>query len=515
MSHFAITDTARRRAIGFLNLAHAIDHFVLLIFPTIVIGLEVVFHRPYAEMIALSTAMFVAFGLFSLPAGWLADRWSRRTMMALFYFGCGVALTAAAFAPTPFLLAAALFVLGMFAAIYHPVGMAMLIDVSDARGRTLAFNGVCGNLGVALAAGISATLAAWLGWRAAFFAPAVLCFAAGFAFLAFVADDRHHTGKRKTTAQVTLTPRAMAMMFGCYVVISLAGGLTFNTALIALPKLIDERVGQGMALVMIGSLATAIFLCGALAQLAVGRLIERHPPHLLFVCVVTIQFLGIVAAAYASGPALIAALAVAMGGIYAQVTVGDIVIARYTADAWRGRVYSVRYFLTFITSGIAVQLIARLYARGGFDLVLSAIALTGFVMLTAVYTMAFVVNGAEQAFRHAAAGGVGRSRGAAPPLCRHRRVEAIPIESRDAITGCFCAVPYDRDHRVKPGDDGQCIARAGTMLPSSARAERSSHRRAEQIFHPHAEPRVQLLREALAVAVGRVALVAQKADRPA
>jgi MFS family permease len=118
MSHFApLSDTARRRAITFLNLAHAIDHFVLLIFPTIVIGLEAVFHRPYAEMISLSTAAFVAFGLFSLPAGWLADRWSRRSMMALFYFGCGVALAAAAFAPTPFLLAPAVFVHGMLAAI--------------------------------------------------------------------------------------------------------------------------------------------------------------------------------------------------------------------------------------------------------------------------------------------------------------------------------------------------------------------------------------------------------------
>jgi MFS family permease len=399
MSTVVSPDTAKRRSIAFLNLAHAIDHFVLLIFPTIVIGLEVVFHRPYAEMIALSTAAFVAFGLFSLPAGWLADRWSRRNMMALFYFGCGVSLLGAAFAPTPFLLASALFVLGMFAAIYHPVGMAMLIDVSQARGRTLAFNGVCGNLGVALAAGISASLAAWWSWRAAFLAPAVICLATGVAFLALVGDDRHHTGKRKTTAQVVLSPRAMGMMFGCYIVISLAGGLTFNTALIALPKLIEERVGQGMTLVLIGGLATAIFLCGALAQLAVGRLIERFPPHLLFVCVVTIQFLGIVAAAYASGAALIAALAVAMGGIYAQVTVGDIVIARYTADAWRGRVYSVRYFLTFITSGIAVQLIAQLYARGGFDLVLGAIAVTGFVMLTAVYTMAFVVAGAEHTYR--------------------------------------------------------------------------------------------------------------------
>ena len=49
-----------------------------------------------------------------------------------------------------------MFVLGIFAAIYHPVGMAMLIEASQARGRTLAFNGVCGNLGVSLAAGISA-----------------------------------------------------------------------------------------------------------------------------------------------------------------------------------------------------------------------------------------------------------------------------------------------------------------------------------------------------------------------
>jgi len=61
----------------------------------------------------------------------------------------------------------------------------------------------------------------------------------------------------------------------------------------------------------------------------------------------------------------------------------------------------VRYFLTFITSGIAVQLIAQLYSRGGFDLVLSAIALTGFVMMAGVYVMAAAVNGAEVAHRAA------------------------------------------------------------------------------------------------------------------
>ena len=85
----ADTSSRRRLAIGFLNWAHALDHYVILIFPTVVIGLEAVYGRSYSDLIALSTASFVAFGLFSLPAGWLADRWSRRNMMAAFYFGCG------------------------------------------------------------------------------------------------------------------------------------------------------------------------------------------------------------------------------------------------------------------------------------------------------------------------------------------------------------------------------------------------------------------------------------------
>ena len=77
----AIADPGARRSIAFLNWAHALDHFVLLIYPTVVIGLEVVYQRPYSELIAFSSTAFVAFGIFSLPAGWLADRWSRRNMM--------------------------------------------------------------------------------------------------------------------------------------------------------------------------------------------------------------------------------------------------------------------------------------------------------------------------------------------------------------------------------------------------------------------------------------------------
>src|SRR5262245_22272329 len=392
----ADAETQRLRTIAFLNWAHALDHYVILIFPTIVIGLEAVYGRSYAELIALGTASFVAFGVFSLPAGWLADRWSRRNMMVLFYVGCGLSLALASLAPNVYVLAAALFLLGVFAAIYHPVGMPMLIAAAVSRGRTLAFNGVCGNLGAALAAGGTAALASFFGWRAAFIAPAIVCVVTGIVFARMVADDGHKAATRNATADVPLGLWVAVTIFGLFVVVALTAGLVFNIVSVALPKIVDERIGNSMPLILVGGLATAVFMCGAVAQLVVGRLVERFPPHILFAVVAFLQFLGILWAAYATGVALLAALALAMAAIYGQVTVNDVVIARYTADAWRGRVYAVRYFLTFVSSGAAVSALAVLYSRGGFDLVLGTTALIAIGFVVATGAIALVVGGVER-----------------------------------------------------------------------------------------------------------------------
>jgi predicted MFS family arabinose efflux permease len=385
-----------KRSIGFINWAHALDHYVMLIFPTVVIGLELVYGRSYAELIALGTPAFIAFGVFSLPAGWLADRWSRRNMMALFYAGCGLSLVAAGLAPNLIVLAIAMTALGMFAAIYHPVGTAMLIEQATLRGRSLAFNGVCGNLGAALAAGTTAALVAVLGWRAAFVVPGVICVASAVVYLRLVPDEARHAASRGTVADVPLAAWLAATIFGLFIVIALCAGLVFNIISVALPKIVDERIGADVPLILVGGLASLVFVCGALAQVAVGRLVEKFPPHILFAVIASLQFLGVLWAAQATGRVLIAALAVTMAAIYAQVTVNDLVIARYTADAWRGRVYAVRYFLTFLAAGAAVTAIAVLHGRGGFGLVLGTTAMIalGFVAATAV--IAVLVNAVEK-----------------------------------------------------------------------------------------------------------------------
>jgi MFS family permease len=392
----AAARSRRRLAIGFLNGAHALDHFVILIYPTVVIELAAISGRSYSELIALGTASFIAFGLFSLPAGWLADRWSRRNMMAAFYIGCGLSLIGAAFAPSLYALAAALFALGVFAAIYHPVGTAMLIENATQRGRSLAFNGVCGNLGVSLAAGITAALTAAFSWRGAFLVPGLICISAGVAYLRLVADERRHAATRSTSPDVALSAPIAVTIFGLFVVVALSAGLVFNTISVALPKIVDERVGNDISLMAVGGLTTAVFLCGGLAQIAVGRLVEHIRPHILLAAMAIMQFAGVVWAAYATGAMLLVALAFTMAAIYGQITVNDLVIARYTADAWRGRVYAVRYFLTFMVSGAAVSMIAILYGRGGFGLVLGVTAFVAFGFLVAALLIALLAIGVEK-----------------------------------------------------------------------------------------------------------------------
>ena len=106
----------------------------------------------YAALIPYATPGLVAFGVFSLPAGWLAGRWSREGMMVVFFIGIGLASIATSAVQSPVQMAAGLFVVGTFAAIYHPVGLAMIARGGQSMGLDIAINGVWGNMGVGCAA---------------------------------------------------------------------------------------------------------------------------------------------------------------------------------------------------------------------------------------------------------------------------------------------------------------------------------------------------------------------------
>jgi MFS family permease len=381
-----------RRVVGFVNVAHFLDHYVLLIFPTAVLFMGPELGADYGSRLALATGSFLAFGALSLPAGWLGDRWSRRKMLGIFFFGTGVACLLTGLSGSVVTLAAGLTLIGVFGAIYHPVGTAMLVAATHSSGRSLGLNGVFGNVGVALAAVITGVLAQAFGWRYAFFVPGIASIAAGVAYLVVIREEPARPvppAKRAGAAggHRILIAAALALTF-------LAGGITFNGATISLPKLVVERLPHlAQQAALIGAIATGIYLAGALTQLTVGRLVERFSMGPLFMLIGMMQAAGLAGVAFVPGwPGLLFAI-LALAATFGQVIVNDMIIARSVPDAWRSRAYSVRYVITFATSTLALPLVAVLHSpERGLTPVYMALAFFGFVIGAASIVYAFATR---------------------------------------------------------------------------------------------------------------------------
>lgn len=364
--------TQAQITLRFVNVAHALCHLFLLIFATAVLTIGPELGVEYGALLPCTLGGFIAYGVLALPSGWAGDRWSRRGMMALFLIGGGISVAATGLARDPWELSLGLTAIGAFAAIYHPVGAAMLVACADRIGRTIGVNGVWGNMGVASAALVSGVLAQSFGWRMAFFVPGAVSVIVGIAFLVLVPQDI-----RRAPGPLRARPSRgdMARVFGILTVGAVVLGLTFNALTLLVPKLIEERVTLfGSAPGTIGLISFAIFACGALAQFTVGRLIDQVPLRRLFLPVAFVLAPALYLAAGTSGGALMASATLAVAAMYSQVTINETITGRYTSDAWRGRAYALRYTVTFLIGAAAVGLVAWLHRLGGFALTLQVLA---------------------------------------------------------------------------------------------------------------------------------------------
>ncbi|MDQ0472554.1 MFS transporter [Labrys wisconsinensis] len=370
------------RTIAFVNAAHALVHYLMLIYPTAVLAVAAETGLAYDRLIPLATGGLIAYGVLSLPVGWVADRLGPRRLLAAFFIGSGLASAAVATAQGPAGLAAALLALGAACAIYHPVGLSMLAATSRRLGRDLGLNGVCGNLGASGAAALTALAAATLGWRAAFLLPGLAAIACGLVYLATTSDAP--AGRADGAAPAEAEPVARpGLALAAAVLAILAGGITYSLVTIALPKIIDERAGADLTLAWTGTLATAVLVCGAAMQLVVGTLIDRVALPTLLVLLAASQMTGLLIAALFTGPLLLLGLALTMAAIYGEVVVDDALVARFVPAALRSKAYGVSYFLGFTTAGVAAPLIGLTHAGGGFGPLLALTAACGTALFLA------------------------------------------------------------------------------------------------------------------------------------
>ena len=362
------------RVIGFVNAAHFIDHYSMLIFAAAVIIMGPALGMAYSELLPYATPGFVAFGAGSLLTGWLGDRWSRRHMMAIFFVGIGASMISVGFVNTPLELGAALLSIGLFASIYHPVGTAMIVSYAEALGLEMGINGVWGNLGVASSALVTGVVGQYLGWRWAFILPGVVTILIGFCFTAMVSHEDRSNAKQ-AAAQARVAKKDMWRVIVALLIVVVAISTTFNAVTVALPKLFAERLsGLTQSPALLGVIAACVYVFGAMTQYTIGKLIDRYSLKAvsLPLSFVLAPFLC-VAAELSNLPLIIAAIGIVMGA-FGQVTVNDAMVGKYTSEEWRSRAYAVRYFVGFTAAGVSVGLVAWLYQQGGFVTMLHAFA---------------------------------------------------------------------------------------------------------------------------------------------
>lgn len=376
----------------FLNFGHFADHLFMLIFAKVALSAGLAFglaaDGAYAEMIPYGVPSLVLFGACAPIAAHMADKWSRSAMIVVFFIGIGLSAVATSFATSPLEIAVGLAVLGVFAAIYHPVGIAMVIEGGGRVGWRLGINGVWGNMGVAAAPLITGFILAAYDWRLAFMIPGIISVAIGIGYWAFWRSGRAVAPEAtaRERAHVGFAPGWQRALLAVALV-TVAGGFVFGAMTFIIPRMFEVRMpGVSTDIAITGVLAGAVYAVAAFAQMIVGRAIDRRrvKPILLTVALGQPVFIGLMALQVDF--ALFGAALMAMAFVFGQIPISDAVISRYVPDQWRAKVLSVKFLLNLVVGAFAL-LAARtiLNAGGGFEQVMVMLAIAAcFIVLAAL-----------------------------------------------------------------------------------------------------------------------------------
>jgi len=340
-------------------LGHAYFHMFTAFYFVIVLTLEIEWQRPYHELVNLWTLGALLVGVFAIVAGWLADRWSASGMLVVFFLGMGACSVAAGYADTPLGMLLALSGVGLFAAIYHPVGIPLVIRNSGAnQGAALAFNGVFGSLGAAMAGAVTGFLLERGGSYLAFVLPGAVVMLTGAAMLAGLA--RAHARARVVSAPAPASRRPpqvapLLVLLFCLT----AAGLVYHATQTAMPKVFSLRLESGGGdITTVGYYVALVYVIGGLFQFIGGALADRYNLKLVYLSQFVAHALLLALAARAGGLYLVAALCAAAAVGAGALPAENMLLARYTPSKHHGMVFGLKFVLFFGSGPLGVALVA-------------------------------------------------------------------------------------------------------------------------------------------------------------
>jgi FSR family fosmidomycin resistance protein-like MFS transporter len=282
------------------------------------------------------------------------------------FVGLGLAGIACAFLDTPMALLLGLTAIGLFSAIYHPVGIPWLVKSADKPGRALGINGVFGSVGIALAGVTAGALIDLSGWRAAFFVPGIVSLATGLALFVCLRLGLVEEGAARR-APPPASRSDMIRVFSILLMTMLAIGIIFQACQAAMPKVFDLRlrdlVGEGTF--GIGALVAMVYLVGGVMQLAGGYLADRYALKPIYLISLLFQVPVLLGIGLLSGLPLVVLAAMTVLLSAGALPAENLLLNRYSPDKHRSLAFGVKYVIAFGSAPLALQLVSKMTALTG------------------------------------------------------------------------------------------------------------------------------------------------------
>ena len=370
----------------YLNIGHLLDHFMMLIFAKAAFDAGREFGLSYEEIIVYGTLGVILFGAAAPLAGWLADKFSRAILITIYPFGLSLGAFLASMSQSTEMLGLSLGVLGFFAAIYHPVGIAMLIKRPGKVGLRLGVNGVWGNMGVAFAPIFTGFLIAYGDWRLAFIVPTILCFLFGISqIFAFRELDDAPASKSLSdrNKEESIMSSNWQTVLICLGIVTLSGGFIFGSLTFLIPRLFEVNMLQiSNDVAITGLLAGFVYAVASFSQIGTGWLVDKIPPKFVLSAMGLGQLIFIYFASISFDYDLLFIMLVAMLFVFGQVPITDAILVKYVNDSWRGRVLSIKFMIN-LCAGASVLPVTSFLLQNGYDFsfILESLALISIAII--------------------------------------------------------------------------------------------------------------------------------------
>ena len=369
----------------YINIGHFLDHFMMLIFAKAAFDAGRHFGLSYDEIIIYGTLGLFLFGAAAPLAGWLADKYSRSLIIIIYPFGVSLGAFLCFLSSSPIMLGFSIGVIGFFAAIFHPVGIAMLIRDSNKVGIRLGVNGVWGNMGVAAAPVLTGFIILNSNWQLSFLVPSLICLIFGLAQLRGFKEIDIKEEKTKQKISNGLVEGWKIVLLSLTMT-TLAGGFIFGSLTFLIPRIFEVNLsGISVDIAITGLLAGIVYAIASLSQVGVGYLIDRYSPKIILGFVGIGQFFLIYLSSLYIDYALFFVMLMAMFFVFGQVPITDAILVRYVDDQWRARILSVK-FLINLCAGASVLPLVSLFLGYGYtfsDLLTILSCLAIFVVISA------------------------------------------------------------------------------------------------------------------------------------